>query len=643
MTTRLFPLLGLAALAKAATVTYDFSIDWVTANPDGMFERPTIGINGKWPLPIMEANVGDQVIVNAFNNLGDQATSLHFHGLYMNGSTHMDGPSQVTQCAIYPGSSFTYNFTVKQPGTYWYHSHTKGQYPDGLRAPFIIHDPNNPFKDMYDEELVLTVSDWYHDQMPGLLNFFISKANPTGAEPVPNSALLNETQNLTIPVEPERTYLFRMINMGAFAGQYVWFEGHNITILEVDGIYTQPAEADMIYLSAAQRCSFLLTTRNSTTENFPIVASMDTTLFDQLPEDLNYNVTGWLVYDSKEPLPEPAILYEDFDPFDDMTLIPWDNEPLLGEPDRIITLDVIMDNLGDGANYAFFNNITYVSPRVPSLYTALNAGELATDPRIYGEYTHPFVFEKDEIIELVINNIDSGRHPFHLHGRSFQAVWRSEEEAGTFEDSNVTSESFTPIPMKRDTIVLFPEGNLVLRFRADNPGVWLFHCHLEWHVQSGLIATFVEAPLELQKELVIPKNHIDACEAAGVPTVGNAAANLDYLDLTGQNMPPPPLPAGFTTKGIVAMVFSCISGILGVAVIAWYGFADVPKEEPSTIVAPGKAAGAEGGVVEGDGNGSGSGDDASSPTAQKETVVGTISNNGDDEITASGGGRDRVP
>jgi len=122
----------------------------------------------------------------------------------------------------------------------------------------------------------LTVSDWYHDQMPGLLDFFISKINPTGAEPVPKSALLNETQNLTISVQPGKTYLFRMINIGAFAGQYVWFEGHNITIVEVDGIYTHPAEASMIYLSAAQRCSFLLTARNSTSENFPIVASMDT-------------------------------------------------------------------------------------------------------------------------------------------------------------------------------------------------------------------------------------------------------------------------------------------------------------------------------------------------------------------------------
>lgn len=128
----------------------------------------------------------------------------------------------------------------------------------------------------------MTVSDWYHDQMPALLGPFMSKANPTGAEPVPNSALLNDTQDLAVPVQPGKTYLFRMANIGAFAGQYIWFEGHNMTILEIDGVYTHPAEASMIYLATAQRCSFLVTAKNNTSGNFPIVASMDTVRGDQI-------------------------------------------------------------------------------------------------------------------------------------------------------------------------------------------------------------------------------------------------------------------------------------------------------------------------------------------------------------------------
>ncbi|KAJ4859040.1 multicopper oxidase domain-containing protein [Trichoderma breve] len=558
-------------LASAATVNYDFNITWVTANPDGAFARPVIGINNQWPIPRIEANVGDRIVINVNNQLGNQSTSLHFHGLFMNGTTHMDGPVGVSQCEIPPGHSFKYDFTIDQPGTYWYHSHHNAQYPDGLRGPLVIHDPKFPYRKEVDHELVLTLSDWYHDQMQTLLPQFLTKNNPTGAEPVPNAALMNETQNLTVPVEPNTTYMFRVINIGAFAGQYLWIEGHTMRIVEVDGVYTEAAEADMVYISAAQRVSFLLTTKNDTSANFPIVSSMDTTLFDTLPDDLNYNVTGWLTYDSKATLPEPALV-DELNPFDDMTLVPYDKMELLPEPDQVVELDVIMDNLRDGKNYAFFNNITYTKPKVPSLYTAMSTGDLADNAAVYGEFTHPFVLKKGEIVQIVVNNLDSGRHPFHLHGHAFQAIHRSEEEAGTFEDENLSESDYPSVPMRRDTLVIWPNGNIVMRFKADNPGVWLFHCHIEWHVASGLLATFVEAPLEIQKQFTIPDDHLAVCDAAGTPSKGNAAANtVDFLDLTGENRASKTIPGGFTPRGIVALVFSCLTGVLGVIVVAWYG------------------------------------------------------------------------
>ena len=125
----------------------------------------------------------------------------------------------------------------------------------------------------------MTLSDWYHDQMQDLIPQFLTKSNPSGAEPVPNSALINETQNFTIAVEPSKTYMFRVINIGAFASQYLWFEGHTMRIVEVDGVYTKPKEANMIYISAAQRVSFLLTTKDDASANFPFVTSMDTVRF----------------------------------------------------------------------------------------------------------------------------------------------------------------------------------------------------------------------------------------------------------------------------------------------------------------------------------------------------------------------------
>jgi iron transport multicopper oxidase len=81
---------------------------------DKTLTGPT-GINGKWPCPPIEANVGDRVIVNINNKLGNESTSLHFHGLLQKGSNHMDGPSHATQCPVPPGYSFTYDFIVRGP------------------------------------------------------------------------------------------------------------------------------------------------------------------------------------------------------------------------------------------------------------------------------------------------------------------------------------------------------------------------------------------------------------------------------------------------------------------------------------------------------------------------------------------------
>jgi len=80
----------------------------------------------------------------------------------------------------------------------------------------------------------------------------------------------------------------------------------------------------------------------------------------------------------------------------------------------------------------------------------------------------------------------------------------------------------------------------------------------------------IEAPLELQQALRVPEDHFEVCRASQTPYTGNAAGNTaNVLDLQGQNKSPAPLPAGFEPRGIVALVFSCISAILGMVAIAW--------------------------------------------------------------------------
>ena len=160
---------------------------------------------------------------------------------------------------------------------------------------------------------------------------------------------MNDTQGLQVDVVPGKTYLIRMVNIGAFAAQYVWFEGHQMRIVEIDGVWTEEAPADRLYITPAQRYSVLLTTRDDDSENFPIVGAMDQELFDVIPDDLSPNVTGWLVYDSAKPLPE-AKSVDELDYFDDFDLVPYDGLELFENVDYSFELNVRMDNLGDGAN-----------------------------------------------------------------------------------------------------------------------------------------------------------------------------------------------------------------------------------------------------------------------------------------------------
>ena len=593
---RLAALLFLFRSCQAKTVTYDFNVTWVIANPDGLFDRKVVGINDQWPLPTIEVDKGDQLVVNMYNGLGDKSTSIHFHGMFQNGTNNMDGPSMVTQCPIPPGSSFTYNFTVNQNGTYWYHCHTDYCYPDGYRQALIVHDTESYFHDMYDEEYVLTMSDWYHTLVEDIAPHFITLANPTGAEPIPQAFLVNDTMNSSLPVKPGKTYLLRLINVSAFVAQYFYIEDHTFKIVEIDGVYVDATEADTLYLGVAQRYSILVTMKNSTDKNYPIVTVADSVLLDTIPSDLQLNHTNWLEYNADAAHPQAVMTVDvasDLVPYDDMTLVPHDRMELLPDADMTVELTVIMANLDNGAGYAFFNNISYVKPKVPTLYTVMSSGNLSTNSEIYGEFTHPMVLEHNQVVDIVLNNGDTGSHPFHLHGHNFQLLHREPSYGPHFYDYASASTplaydpsdhaAFPQYPARRDTFVAPPQGNFVIRFVADNPGVWFFHCHIDWHLAQGLAMLMIEAPTQMQERMTIPEGAYDTCRAAGVAYEGNAAANTeDFLDLTGQNKQVAWLPAGFTTKGIVAMVFSCVSAFLGMAFISLYGATGIQSKKQET-------------------------------------------------------------
>ncbi|RHZ64906.1 multicopper oxidase abr1 [Aspergillus thermomutatus] len=488
-----FFLFWLVGFTAAKDVHLDWNITWVWAAPDG-FGRPMIGINDEWPCPLVNADLGDRLIVDVYNGLGNQSTGIHWHGFHQYMTGTMDGSNQVTQCALPPGSSMRYEFDVSfslaiwlillysrgqvnQTGTYWYHSHEMGQYPDGLRGPLIVRDPSPPFE--YDDEFTLTLTDHYHEQMPFLLQQY--EADSVGAhagvnEPLPAAALINDAVNATtIRVEPNKTYLVHLICVGNWPGHVIVFDDHEISVVEVDGIWvdTYPTGGKKIRLATGQRISILLRTKDNADANYAIWDSMDVNMMffyenRTIPQTFNPNATAWLVYDEEKELPPPPDIHE-LDPnndfVDDLVYVPADHEPVLEPVDHQIILSTGVTQR-DGRSVYTVNGKTYVDQEEPTMYTALAAGpDNSSDPSIYGQ-VNPFVLAYGEVVEIVINNHHGNLHPWHLHGHQFQVLQRTIPEGGYFNGyfANISS-----TPVRRDTIMVQNHGHAVLRFRADNP------------------------------------------------------------------------------------------------------------------------------------------------------------------------------
>ena len=178
-------------------------------------------------------------------------------GLFQNGSNVMDGALGVTDCGIAPnGGKYTYRvFTDNQHGTFWIHSHFFGQYPDGLRFPLIIKDLNDPYKHQYQEDVILSLSDWYEEYYAVLYHRYFAKpgANLKGMEPIPSVPLLSDsTKNQIIKMEAGKTYKFRFLSMATLATFQVWIDGHNMTVIEVDGIDVEKFETSLLLIAPAQ-------------------------------------------------------------------------------------------------------------------------------------------------------------------------------------------------------------------------------------------------------------------------------------------------------------------------------------------------------------------------------------------------------
>ncbi|KAL0568315.1 ferroxidase fet3 [Marasmius crinis-equi] len=508
----------------------------------------------------------------------------------------MDGAVGVSECGIPPGGTFDYVVPINssgQWGTYWVHAHASGQYVDGLRAPLTIHTPNEPHGATYDEEFTVVLGDWYHTEHSDLLEDFISIKNPGGAEPVPDSGLIYFAQNAsylppisgtsparvtssvgfnenaTLPFQPGKTYRLRVVNTSAFAMFYFWIDGHDMRIIEVDGTDVEESPTSMLSVTVAQRYSVLVTARNDSSSNWVIHANMDTDMFDTVPPALNPNITSSITYSTSASLTSETV--EEYSMVDDISLVPIQK---ISAPSatKTIELEVIFDTMDDGTNRAMFNQVTYNSPNVPAILSALTLGSDAVVEGAYGPLS--FVVSDREVVDLVVKNGDAGKHPFHLHGHKPFLVNRAEDYTSTDPTLNPPDPTANLTnPMRRDTFHIPSGSSATLRFVADNPGVWLFHCHIEWHLEAGLALQIIEAPLEAQSYAPnFPQKLKDNCQTLGKPISGNAAGNQGTGpdDLHGLKTGPFPQRLGWRPKGIGAMAGCVLTAVLGVGTVVWY-------------------------------------------------------------------------
>lgn len=350
----------------------------------------------------------------------------------------------------------------------------------------------------------------------------------------PDYMLVNDGGDIDVHVCVGKTYRFRFINMAAIAAYFLHFHNFDPVVIMTDASYVKPEPFSQIRIGMGQRYDILVTIEERHAEyNWPFLIAQDyhkDYRFDTDPPGVwpdmfnKYNVSGYMILDENLPwFPQPYLT--ELSPFNELNFKPLHNEAPWGPVTKEIVLDFLPEFDTVGQPIMTFNGRAYITQTVPTLYTALSVGEANRDPRVYGQ-VNPFILDIGDVVQIVINNNDTGIHPYHLHGHQFQILDLPPKDAGIWISGMSTGAGVDP--PRRDTVNIEPNSYGILRIRVEHPGIFLLHCHIDWHIPMGLVATFIQGPELLRNDLIqIPQDHLDACKAAGIPTQGNAAGNLD--------------------------------------------------------------------------------------------------------------------
>ncbi|KAG1826724.1 Cupredoxin [Suillus subaureus] len=368
--------------------------------PNG-FERSATLVNGVFPGPLISAELTDTSMFTS--------TSVHWHGIYQNGTSYANGTSSVTQCPIAQNHSYLHSFSAQnQAGTFWYHSHYSIQYAscDGLRGPLVIYDPDDPRAYMYD------VDDAPYHAEATILRYIIGN--------VTDSVLVDGLGRYAggpmfdlavISVEQGKRYHLRLVSTSCDSNFQFSIDGYSLTVIEVDGQLTEPLVVDQLQIYASQRYSVVLVA-DQRTDNYWI---------PNLPNTANASFKGGTT---------SAILrYKDASQADPTTINTTSTNPLLetnlhalinpgapgipeyGAADINLNLQV---SAVDGNFY--INNVSLAAPTVPVLLQILSGAQDLTQLM---PNESVIIFEANKVVELTLSTTSLGGpglqdNPFYL-------------------------------------------------------------------------------------------------------------------------------------------------------------------------------------------------------------------------------------
>ncbi|PKA50684.1 Laccase-3 [Apostasia shenzhenica] len=503
--------------------------------------RSIATVNGQFPGPTIEARNGDTLIITVINQAKYNVT-LHWHGIRQFRTAWADGPEFITQCPIRPGGSYTYRFTIRgQEGTLWWHAHSSWLRATVYGALIIRpkEDSSYPFVKPKKEFSVI-LGEWW-DQNPMEV---VRAATITGASPDISDAFTvngqpgdlyncSSEETTTFPVNPGELNLFRFINAALNAELFVSIAGHTMTVVAADASYTNPFPTSVLILAPGQTTDVLVAMDQPPSRYY--IAARAYATANGVPFD-NTTATAVVEYDcgchSGLGQPPAPPVFPALPAFNDTAAaaafscsikspkpvkLPAPVDEGLFFTVGLGLLDCEPDRVCGGPNGSRFsasiNNVSFVLPTTHSIlqahrltvpgvftsdfpaappvkfdFTGDNVGRELWQPE---QGTKVYRLKYGSVVELVLQGTSifaAENHPIHLHGYNFFIL---AEGIGNFDPARDTAKFNQVDPPLRNTVGVPARGWAAIRFVADNPGVWLLHCHLDVHITWGLAMVFL--------------------------------------------------------------------------------------------------------------------------------------------------------